>query len=188
MKTLKVFCFSWAVGDLERKDAKSHQTSHTKMFSDCVLGVAQMLHVGLKQYYVPQHDPESNVDHLRGNEQLTFRITYPGGPVTRIASLIHSYGNCVDFLWALFQVGGRRDGSVYFFVYRYDTDNCGPLDAARKMQWKMVLPWRIAYPLLKVFSTIVMRKMFKLPIELACIIWISLFCRLTDVVLTVFEL
>ena len=121
------------------------------MFSDCVLGFAQMLHVGLKQYYVPQHDPESNVDHLRGNEQLTFRIIYPGGPVTRIASLIHSYRNCVDFLWALFQVGGRTDGSVYFFVYRYDTDNCGPLDAARKMQWKMVLPWCIAYPLLKVF-------------------------------------
>ena len=93
MKKSNVFCFSSAVRNLEREDAQSHQRSHDAVLSDCVLGFAQMLHVALKRYYMHRHDPESNEDYLRGVDQLTLKIKYPGGPVTTIATLIDSYRN-----------------------------------------------------------------------------------------------
>ena len=92
------------------------------MFSDCVLGFAQMLYVALKEYYLYWHDLESIEDYLRGKDQLTFDIKYPGLPSTTIWTLMQSYQNCVDFLWTLFGVSGYRLGSAYFFVHYDNTE------------------------------------------------------------------
>ena len=125
------------------------------MLTDCVDGFGQMLHIALKEYYFVSHNEDSVEDSLRGNDQLTYEINYPGLASTTIWDLSVSSQVCVDFLWRLFGVCGHTEGSPYFFYNNYKKDKLHPFKAAKDMQWKMLLPWCLVCPLMKTFSLIV---------------------------------
>ena len=46
---------------------------------------------------------------------------------------------------------GDSEGSPYFFIYNYNKKKLDPLKATRKMEWKLLLPWCLVVPLIKLY-------------------------------------
>ena len=133
----------------EREEAKRHRSSHDAMLNDCIVGFGQMLYLALRAYYfVSRNDDEREVA-LDGNAQLTYEISYPGLAPTTIFKLSDTIAECVNFLRGLLMASGDSEGSPYFFIYNYRKDKLDPLKAARKMEWKLLLPWCLVVPLIK---------------------------------------
>ena len=135
----------------EREEAKRHRSSHDAMLHDCIVGFGQMLYLALRAHYFVSRNDDDREDALDGNAQLTYEISYPGlAPIT-IFRLSESIAECVNFLWGLLSASGDSEGSPYFFTYNYNKKKLDPLRAARKMEWKLLLPWCLVVPLIKLY-------------------------------------
>ena len=135
----------------EREEAKRHRDSHEDMLDDCICGFGAMLYLALKSHYFVSRNGDDREDAVDGNAQVTHDISYPGLALITIARLSESVGECVNFLWRLLWASGDSEGSPYFFIYNYPKKQLDPLRAVRKMQWKLLLPWCLVVPLLKLY-------------------------------------
>ena len=135
----------------ERKEAYRHRSSHDAMLHDCIVGFGEMLYLALRAHYFVSRNIDDREDALDGNAQLTYEISYPGLPPTTIFRLSESIAECVNFLRGLLLATGDSEGSPYFFTYNYRKDKLDPLKAAKKMEWKLLLPWCLVVPLIKLY-------------------------------------
>ena len=128
---------------------KRNGTANTRRH--CVVGFGQMLYIALRAYYFVSRNEDDREEALDGNAQLTYEISYPGLAPTTIFKLSESIAECVNFLWRLLLASGDSEGSPYFFTYNYPKDKLDPLKAARKMKWRLLLPWCLVVPLIKLY-------------------------------------